>query len=55
MIESLLALVTGQSLLFLLAGVLLGLVFGAIPGLSATLAVIVLIPVTYTLLSLIHI
>jgi len=49
MIESLVALVTGPALLFLLGGVLLGLVFGAIPGLSATLAVVILIPVTYTL------
>ena len=39
----------GGSLTFLIAGVLLGLTFGVIPGLGGTTALALLIPVTYTL------
>ena len=37
------------TLLYILIGVAWGLIFGMIPGLSATLAIIVLIPITYSL------
>lgn len=49
MIHSLVALVCSSAILYMLGGVVLGLIFGAIPGLSATLAVVILIPLTYTL------
>lgn len=49
MIQSLIALVCSSAILYMLGGVILGLIFGAIPGLSATLAVVILIPLTYTL------
>ena len=38
---------TGGSILFLVAGVFLGLCFGVIPGLGGTTALALLIPVTY--------
>ena len=47
--EAFLAVLNGGSLLFLMAGVLLGLTFGVIPGLGGTTALALLIPVTYTL------
>jgi len=37
------------ALLMMLAGVIVGIIFGAIPGLSATMAVALFLPVTYTL------
>ncbi len=43
------AVFTGGSLVFLAAGVLLGLTFGVIPGLGGTTALALIIPVTYTL------
>ena len=49
MISSLFSLVTSSAVLYMLAGAILGLIFGAIPGLTATLAVVILIPLTYSL------
>ena len=49
MIDNLFQLLTSSSILWMVAGVALGLVFGAVPGLSATLAVVLLIPFTYNL------
>lgn len=43
------AVLNGGSLAYLVAGVLLGLVFGVIPGLGGTTALALLIPVTYVL------
>lgn len=45
-------LIGGGSFLYLLAGVLLGLCFGVIPGLGGTTALALLIPVTYGMSSL---
>lgn len=49
MIDSLLQLASSSAMIYLGLGALLGLVFGAIPGLTATLAVVILIPLTYSL------
>ena len=49
MVANLLELITSVAMIWMLVGVTLGLVFGAIPGLSATLAVILLIPLTYSM------
>ena len=49
MFANLLQIVTSTSVLWLTFGVVLGLIFGAIPGLTATLAVILLIPFTYSM------
>lgn len=49
MLMSLQALFMGPSLLYMMLGVILGLIFGAVPGLTATLAVVVLVPLTYSL------
>ena len=37
------------NLIYLFAGVMLGLVLGAIPGLTATMAIALIIPLTFTL------
>ena len=47
MIQNLMGLLTSGATLYMLGGVLLGMIFGAIPGLTGTLAVIILIPMTY--------
>lgn len=47
MLEYVLPIVEPFNLLLITLGVLWGLVFGMIPGLTATLAVVVLIPITY--------
>ncbi len=47
MIEGLTAILHWDVLLFLLAGVILGAVFGALPGLTATMGVAVLTPLTF--------
>lgn len=47
MIEGVLNALTPLSLLFAAAGVLLGIIFGAIPGLTATFGIALLIPVTF--------
>lgn len=49
LLEAFIAVLNGGSLLYLMAGVLLGLTFGVIPGLGGTTALALLIPVTYTL------
>ena len=49
MIESLFSIIGSSSMLWISIGVVLGLIFGAIPGLSATLAVILLVPFTYSM------
>jgi len=49
MIESLISILTSSALLYMFFGVVLGLIFGAIPGLTATLAVVILIPLTYSM------
>ena len=51
MLESLGGLITSSALLYMMAGTLLGLIFGAIPGLTATLAVVILIPLTYSMVT----
>ncbi|MDV3127258.1 tripartite tricarboxylate transporter permease [Mycobacterium sp. 21AC1] len=43
------AVLTAHSLTMILAGVLLGMLVGAIPGFSATMAVAVLVPFTFTM------
>ena len=49
LLHAFVAVMNGGSLLYLGAGVLLGLLFGVIPGLGGTTALALLIPVTYTL------
>jgi len=46
-IDGLMAILQWQVLLFLLAGVVLGAIFGALPGLTATMGVAVLTPLTF--------
>ena len=38
-----------QSLLFMVAGVAIGIVFGSIPGLSASMAVALMLPLTFSM------
>ena len=38
-----------SNLLFLVGGVVIGMVLGAIPGLTATMAIALVLPLTYTL------
>lgn len=38
-------------LLFIFIGVFVGIVFGSIPGLTATMAIVMFLPVTYTMTS----
>lgn len=52
LLSAVVELVGGGSFLYLLAGVLLGLCFGVIPGLGGTTALALLIPVTYGMSSL---
>lgn len=47
MLEGLLHALSPSSLLFEVVGVLIGIVFGAIPGLTATLAIALFVPVTF--------
>lgn len=47
MAEALGQVLTVQTILLILGGVIWGLVFGIVPGLTATLAVVVLVPMTY--------
>jgi putative tricarboxylic transport membrane protein len=46
-LQGLAAVFDPQVLLFLVAGVVLGAVFGALPGLTATMGVAVLTPLTF--------
>lgn len=50
--DAVVQLIAGGSILYLIAGVLLGLCFGIIPGLGGTTALALLIPVTYGMDSL---
>ena len=52
LLSAVIELVGGGSFLYLLAGVMLGLCFGVIPGLGGTTALALLIPVTYGMSSL---
>ena len=47
MLEYIVPIMAPFNLFLICIGVLWGLVFGMIPGLTATLAVVVLIPITY--------
>lgn len=47
LVNSLMFIASPIPLLLVTAGTIFGIVFGAIPGLTATLAVILLIPTTY--------
>ena len=44
-----LTLLSPELFLFVIAGVIVGIVFGAIPGMTATMAVAVCLPLTYSL------
>lgn len=44
-----LTLLSPEQFLFIIAGVIVGIVFGAIPGMTATMAVAVCLPLTYSL------
>ncbi|MFW2365468.1 MAG: tripartite tricarboxylate transporter permease, partial [Desulforhopalus sp.] len=44
-----LSLLSPELFLFVVAGVIVGIVFGAIPGMTATMAVAVCLPLTYSL------
>lgn len=47
LLDSISQLLAPQNILLMVLGVVWGMVFGAIPGLTATLAIVVLIPITY--------
>lgn len=60
--QAFLSVLAPENLLYLVGGVIIGLIMGAIPGLTATMAIALIIPFTYYLtptqsliLSLIHI
>ena len=36
-------------ILFILIGVFIGIIFGSIPGLTATMAIVMFLPLTYTM------
>ena len=42
-----------NAIMFMVVGVVLGLIVGGLPGLSATMGVSILIPLTYTLSSIV--
>src|SRR3546814_16611614 len=48
-LENLVQLFDPLTLLILMSGLLLGLFFGALPGLSATMAVAILLPITFAM------
>lgn len=48
-LESLLHLLEPQILLLVILGVLVGVVFGALPGLSATMAIALMLPITFAM------
>lgn len=48
-LEGLLAVCQPLTLLFIAIGVVVGIVFGAIPGLTATMAVVMFLPLTYSM------
>ncbi|WP_042143561.1 tripartite tricarboxylate transporter permease [Paucisalibacillus sp. EB02] len=49
LINSLLSIFEFQTLLFMILGVVLGFIFGSLPGLTATMGVALMLPVTYGL------
>lgn len=49
MIDSIVTLISSPAILWMFGGLVLGLIFGAIPGLTATLAVVMLVPITYSM------
>ena len=46
-LEGLTAVMTVKTILFILIGVAMGLVFGSIPGLTATMAIAIALPMTF--------
>ncbi|MGD1832613.1 MAG: tripartite tricarboxylate transporter permease [Sphaerochaetaceae bacterium] len=48
-IQGLLAVVSPSCLIWIIFGTIVGIIFGAIPGLTATMAIVMFIPVTYSL------
>ena len=53
--EALMNLLSVQNLIFVNVGIFIGIIFGAIPGMNGNLAITVLLPFTFQMLSLIHI
>lgn len=49
MLEALIQALTPLNLLLALAGVVAGTIIGSLPGLTATMAVAVLVPITFTM------
>ncbi|MBO4393814.1 MAG: tripartite tricarboxylate transporter permease, partial [Spirochaetales bacterium] len=47
--QTLLLVIAPKNLLFMVLGVFIGIVFGAIPGLSGGIAIIVLLPLTFSM------
>lgn len=47
LIDSIISLLAPSNIIIMIIGVIWGMVFGSIPGLTATLAIVVLIPITY--------
>lgn len=47
LIQGLAAMLTAQNILFIFFGTALGIIFGAIPGLTATMAVVLCLPLTF--------
>ena len=47
--QALLSVCQPVSLLFMLAGVIIGIIFGSIPGLSAAMAVALILPLTFSM------
>lgn len=48
-LETLLVVISPMNMLFMILGVFIGIVFGAIPGLSGGIAIIVLLPLTFAM------
>lgn len=48
-LESLLAVLNFQVIIYIAIGVIVGIIFGSIPGLTATMAIIMFLPVTYSM------
>ena len=49
LIDALINMLNPQMLLLLTAGTVWGVIFGAVPGLTTSLALVVLLPVTYSM------
>lgn len=48
-LQGLLAILTPTSLIWIFLGTVVGIIFGSVPGLTATMAIVMFIPVTYSL------